>query len=268
MGLIQTIEPGAEPISLAEAKDHLRLEGYADEDTLVGGIRSAARAYVETFTTRQVVTASWQLTLDWFPSVIELPHPPLQTVTSITYVDTAGDTQTLATSVYTVDNTGLIGRIYPAYNQSWPSTRSQPNAVTVTYVAGYATPFTAVAATDVLTWDGATPVDAETHYLTTSGGEDGALPAPLAVRTRYWVRDTTGVTCKLAASSGGAAVTITTTGTGTHFIGRIPENIIQAMKLLIGHYWENREGVVTGTIATELPLAVENLLWQSRVVTS
>ena len=268
MGLVQTIAPTAEPLSLAEAKQHLRLEGYADEDTAVAGHIAAATADVETFTTRQIVTATWALTLDYFPYEIELPHPPLQSVSSITYVDMDGDTQTVDSDDYTVIKTGLVGRVVEAYEASWPSTRDVPDAVTVTYVAGYATPFTAASATDILTWSGATPVDDDIHVLSTSGGEDSALPAGLAARTRYWVRDTTGVTCKLAASDGGAVVDVTDTGTSgnTHFIGTIPANIRQAMKLLIGHWYENREAVITGTIVMPMKLGVERLLWRSRVV--
>ena len=72
-----------------------------------------------------------------------VPKPPLQSITSITYVDEDGATQTLATSVYSVDAptgpTCARGRIYPKYEQEWPTTRCEPGAVTVTFVAGYGT---------------------------------------------------------------------------------------------------------------------------------
>ena len=67
-----------------------------------------------------------------------MPRPPLQSVTSITYVDDAGDTQTLSSSLYQVDTKSQPGRIIPAYGESWPTVRSNTlNAVTVNFVAGY-----------------------------------------------------------------------------------------------------------------------------------
>lgn len=74
-------------------------------------------------------------TPDYYGDAINLP--PLQSVTAITYVDTDGTTQTLAADLYTVDANSRPARIAPAYGQSWPSTRDQPNAVKVRFVAGY-----------------------------------------------------------------------------------------------------------------------------------
>src|SRR3990167_7420015 len=68
---------------------------------------------------------------------IELPLPPLRSVTSITYVDQDGTTQTLSSTLYTVDSSSEPARITPAYGEVWPSTRDQVNAVTVRFVAGY-----------------------------------------------------------------------------------------------------------------------------------
>lgn len=69
---------------------------------------------------------------------ILLPVGPVQSVTSVVYVDTAGVSQTLVvTTDYVVDTSSEPARIYPAYSCSWPSARAQRNAITVTYVAGY-----------------------------------------------------------------------------------------------------------------------------------
>lgn len=136
--LTQTVAPTEQPITLQAAKDHLRIE-TADEDGSIKGMMLAARRFCELSTGRQFVTATWTLKLDAFPATdtILVPLPPLQSVTSITYIDTAGSTQTLATSVYDVDTDSEPGRISLAYNQSWESTRSDKNAVIVTFVAGY-----------------------------------------------------------------------------------------------------------------------------------
>ena len=131
--------PTVEPIGVEETKLHLRLD-YDNEDSWVGQQIAAARAYVEDMTGRQLVTATRKLILDYFPCGIELPQAPLLTVTGITYVDTDGDTQTLSTDIYTVDTDSVPGRVYLAYNQSWPDTRQQPKAVEITYTCGYGDP--------------------------------------------------------------------------------------------------------------------------------
>lgn len=166
----QSTAPYAEPISLDEMKLHLRVD-ITDDDALITSLISAARLYVENYTQRQLIAATWQLFLNEFPPLcnwwnyqsgvgysgrlrrwtddpyfdsIRLGHAPLISVDSIRYVDTDGVTQTLSTSVYTVDPNTEPARIMLAYGQSWPSTRAQLNAVTVTYKAGFATPFTVV----------------------------------------------------------------------------------------------------------------------------
>jgi uncharacterized phiE125 gp8 family phage protein len=129
-------------------------------DPQVSAIISAARQWTEDYTNRALITQTWRLTLDDFPrclgyawngyapgqyhlrpwrdlQVIRLPWPNLLTVTSITYVDGNGATQTLDSSAYVVDTSSLPGRVYPAYGTSWPANRCQPNAVTITYTAGY-----------------------------------------------------------------------------------------------------------------------------------
>jgi uncharacterized phiE125 gp8 family phage protein len=138
-----SVLPTSEPLSLSEAKLHLRVDGD-DEDELIGSLITAAREYCETSTNRQFVTATFVGKLDEFPTELEngwyeitLPRPPLQSVSSITYVDTAGATQTLSAGVYAADTSIEPGRVRLAYNQTWPTIRTQPNAISITFVAGY-----------------------------------------------------------------------------------------------------------------------------------
>lgn len=131
--------PTVEPISLDEAKVHARIE-ESEDDAYVLSLIVAAREYVQKFTRRQLITATWKLLLDDFPGVggtIELPFPPLQSVGSITYIDNNGDSQTLDSSLYRVDTDTEPGRVTPAYGEQWESARSITGAVTVTYDAGY-----------------------------------------------------------------------------------------------------------------------------------
>lgn len=142
MRLHVTTAPATEPLSLAEAKAHLRVDG-TDEDTLITNLIEAARDVFEQETGRQVITATYRGSLDRFPvrSTIAIPKPPLQSITSITYLDSAGAIQTWAASEYTVSTFSgpfaLQGMIFPVANETYPDTFPLPNAVTVNFVAGY-----------------------------------------------------------------------------------------------------------------------------------
>ena len=74
---------------------------------------------------------------DRFPSCIELLNPPVQSVTSVYYVNSAGVDTLLSADQYRVDLVSLYPRLEPAYGLSWPVTRNISNAVKVTYLAGY-----------------------------------------------------------------------------------------------------------------------------------
>lgn len=147
-----TTSPTFEPLTAAEAREFCRVDDDSQDSTLDMCIK-AARERIENDTSRALVTQTLRVTMDAFPcaadrtyasenlniEAIQVPRPPLVSVTSITYVDTDGATQTLSASRYTVDTYSEPGRIVPAYGYSWPSTRDIPNAVTIVYVAGYTT---------------------------------------------------------------------------------------------------------------------------------
>ena len=258
--------PTAEPLSLAEAKLHLRVDGTAD-DTLIPPRISSARQYVEDFTGRDLVDQSHKLLLDAFPSWVELPGSPLVSVTSVTYIDENGATQTAAASLYDVDITTEPGTLRLAFDQTWPSTRSTPNAVTINYDTGYVVPFTVNTTSDVFTSTARTFTDADIVRVHNSGGSDGALPAELAEKTDYHIRDVSGATFKLSAAAGGAAIDITAAGTGTHYIGPqvVPDFLLAAILLLVSHWYEHRDAVCEGGLA-EVPLTVKDLLWLRKVM--
>ncbi len=166
-------------------------------DPIVNSLITAARQYVETHTKRALVTQTWDLKGDSFDELIDcraqivLPLPPLQSVTSITYIDPDNASQTWsATTGYQVDAPAGTyaehGRVAVRYQQIFPVTRYQTfNAVVIRFVAGY-----------------------------------GAASA-------------------------------------------VPEQIKAAMKLMLGHWYEHREGVVItgrGEMAVELPQAAAALL--------
>jgi uncharacterized phiE125 gp8 family phage protein len=109
------------------------------DDPLLAILIPSARNAAETITRRALLPQTWDLVLDRFPQwELIVPKPTLQSITSISYVDTLGVTQTLAASEYLVDVKSEPGRITPAFGKVWPSTRWQTGAVTVRFVAGYA----------------------------------------------------------------------------------------------------------------------------------
>lgn len=109
------------------------------EDPLLGILIASARAAAEQELRRYLVTQTLDAYLDAFPCepAYEIRLPPLQSVSSITYLDSAGDSQILAADQYVVDAKSKPARITPAYGATWPATREQVNAVVVRFVAGY-----------------------------------------------------------------------------------------------------------------------------------
>lgn len=144
MSLTLVTAPTVEPIALNVAKEHLRVDN-TNSDALITLLIKTARIWTENYLGRALEDQTWDLKLDGFPSrrnidwpdQIDIPIPPLQSVTSINYVDTDGTTQTLATSTYQVDTSSEPARIVPSYGNYWPATRNQLNAVTVRFVAGH-----------------------------------------------------------------------------------------------------------------------------------
>ena len=201
--LIVTVPPAVEPISVADAKNFLKVD-FADDDSLISTLITAARERVESASYHRLITQTLQLTLDWFPwgnnswyfngygygwgrdhwPVIEL-EPPAQSITSVTYLDPSGALQTLNSSVYRLDPNSRPSRLTPALNQIWPATAQEMAAVTVTYVCGF-------------------------------GSTSASVPAKL----------------------------------------------LQGMRMLLGHYYDNRAQVMIGTrlVAIESPEGFDDLM--------
>lgn len=138
MGLTLLTAPTEEPVSLADAKAHLRVD-HADEDVLITSLILAARQAAEARTGRCLVTQQWCCTADAWPDNgrVELPNPPLASVEAVSYLDSDGTRQTLDASAYQVIVDTLLGVVQPAYGTSWPSARCVPGSIRVDYTAGY-----------------------------------------------------------------------------------------------------------------------------------
>jgi len=186
---LQELEaPTEEPVTLADAKLHLRVDGDEENTWIERAIR-AAREFCEETQQRAYVSRRFRMSLERWPCgrIIVLPKPPLQSVEVITYILADGTVETLGPSQYVVDAASEPGTIYLAPGASWPAGQLAPGMpIRVEFTAGY-----------------------------------GAAAA-------------------------------------------VPERVKQAILLLVGHWYENRETVLVGSISRSLEFAVEALLWQDR----
>ena len=174
------------PITLTEAKTHLKVDTTADDTFITNLIRSATSSAQE-YTNRFFIATTIQHVGDKWEDISNLFKSPLLSVTNIKYVDTSGSEQTLNTDIYFVDDVNKPARIGLKPNQSFPEIIDRLNAVKVNYVVGN---------------ESADDVD---------------------------------------------------------------EAIKQALLLTIGNWYQNRQAVVTGTIATELPMNAKFLLDQYKI---
>lgn len=192
--LKRTVDPPVLPVSVSEAKDQSRIDTTA-EDALVERLINAAVDHIEGPYGIGVclVEQTWELQLDYFHQLIQLPLSPVLTVEKIEYEDGDGAIQTVDASTYRVDTHSNPARISLEWNQSWPLPRRVAGAVTVTFQAGYA--------------------------------QDGS----------------------------------------GDYTANVPDSLRHAVLLLAAHWYEHREAAITGTITSEMPIAIDALLSKYRV---
>lgn len=138
--------PAVEPVSLADAKAHLRVDG-TDENSLITALIVAARQFVENHCEIALVTQTLRMTLPAFADAIQLERPPVVGITQIEYVNTAGTVVTVLNAdnnLWRLSAGPMRPIVTPYFNASWPDTAAVPDAVKITYTAGYG-----AAATDV-----------------------------------------------------------------------------------------------------------------------
>lgn len=184
MGVKLITAPTSEPVTLAEAKAQCRVDIDTD-DALIGNLITAAREWCELHDWRVYMPQTWELYLDAWPQSqnIEIPKPPLQSVTSFKYTDEDDVEATLDSGQYFVDAVSDPGWLILKSANSWPAvTLRDANGIVIRFVAGYA----------------------------------GASDVPMRVK--------------------------------------------QAILLLVGHWYENRESVVVGTISKSIEFGVQALL--------
>jgi hypothetical protein len=148
--------PATEPVSLADVKTFLRIDGTNDDAILTMLIASARRS-AEEYTKRAFITQTWKLVMDRFAEVdidppagyynaptpflvngtqsIQLSRQPIQSITSVKTTNTGNAQTTVNTNVYTLDI--ATGRILLNEGYSWPSDLRARSSVEITFVAGY-----------------------------------------------------------------------------------------------------------------------------------
>ncbi len=153
-GLIRTAAPAEEPVSVIEAKAHLRLDGGAETD-LLAALIAGAREVAETLTGRALVTQSWTVSLDgWADGAVgrpaglapaphcarlalALPRPPLISVESVTTFDADGAASLWAPAAYFVDRAAVPGRIVRLRGAPWPMPGRPLGGIEIAFTAGY-----------------------------------------------------------------------------------------------------------------------------------
>lgn len=136
---VRTVAPANMPVSLAEAKAHLRVD-HDDQDDLITAQIKAATAYLDGYAGilgRALTTQTWRQDSAGFADRLSLPISPVIAIVTVSYFDTGNVQQTLDASVY-----DLFAEVRDAYvtlrpGQSWPATFRRADAVSVTFSAGY-----------------------------------------------------------------------------------------------------------------------------------
>ncbi len=266
--------PAAEPVSLAEQKLWSKVD-VTDDDALIAANIRAARLYVEKHLGKQLVTATWKVTLDRFPSgwvtpgdwrgypvgawrslsgnllwpefaTIHLPRGPGSNVSgvSVQYIDAGGNLQTVDPTTYVVSPQDPP-RLAPVYGAFWPVARLQVDAVRITYTVGYG-PVTSIAAgvpgSGSQTVTPGTMVGIQVGSILTV--DPGANQEEVAVTA---VTSTT-FTAVFQASHPAACV-----------VNAVPDTIRTAIKMLASHWYERREAAGEREMFP-VPFAVQSLL--------
>lgn len=138
MPLILTSGPSVEPITLAEAKAHCRVDSDA-EDTLVATLILAARLHIERCLDLALISQSWSLYLDRWPDAphVELPLSPLLSVDAIRLYSPTGTSVTLDPSLFIIDAASRRPRLARQDGQSWPLPGRSVNGIEIAFTAGY-----------------------------------------------------------------------------------------------------------------------------------
>lgn len=141
MQLKLTTAPAVMPVTLDEAKLHLRVEHIADDTLITALIATAVERLDGRFglLRRGIITQTWDMFQRGFPIMrkLELPMPPLQSVVSVNYYDGSNVQQTFDPANYVVITNEFVGYIKLKLGMSWPLTYERDDAVDVQFICGF-----------------------------------------------------------------------------------------------------------------------------------
>jgi uncharacterized phiE125 gp8 family phage protein len=146
MKLVKITEATNSPVTDAEHKLFSKID-LTDDDALVTSLNETATDYIQDTLEKSFTDEVFELHLDGFPDndcPIDIHRTPLDSITSIKYIDTDGVEQTMTAANYKVDTVGEPASVHLAFGKSWPTAREEVNAVKVTFTAGYGTAITDV----------------------------------------------------------------------------------------------------------------------------
>ena len=135
MTLFRTVEPAAEPVTLADVKAHLRITDDS-EDTLLSGLIRVAREDLERATGVALITQDWRLALDHWPSqgCALLTIHPVREVLSVTAFGTEGEASLINPADYQLD---MLSRPARLHFETRPEPLRIFNGVEIDFSAGY-----------------------------------------------------------------------------------------------------------------------------------
>lgn len=138
MTLTLLTQPAAEPVTLAEARALLRVEG-SEEDALLQSLIATARLTVEEMCGRALMTQTLELARDRWPLARELtlPRPPLQAVEAVTLMDATGNASAWPSAHYLVEPAGAAPRLVLAPGAVWPALGRPAGGIRIRLRAGY-----------------------------------------------------------------------------------------------------------------------------------
>ncbi len=140
MNLKLVTAPLGEPVNLSEIKEHIRGITGTHEDSYLEALITSSTKEIENLLRRSLLTQTWEMFLDLAPKniSIEIPFPPLVTISSIKTYDKNDLATVFAASNYFVDINSEPGRVSLNDGASWPDTTLRPiNGFQVTFVSGY-----------------------------------------------------------------------------------------------------------------------------------
>lgn len=129
--------PVAEPVTVAEAKAHMRIDHTAD-DAIIPDMITAAREWVERATGLALITETWRLTLDsWPQTAVELRPAPVQSISAVKTFGVDGASTTLANSAYELVSVGRSARMVRTLGSSWVNPARAAGGIEIDFTAGY-----------------------------------------------------------------------------------------------------------------------------------